>query len=209
MSVASPLRAVTLALILAALHCARAEAQEGKCPNATEAEARRLKSEIESLKQRGKWSEAIPQARCLFEVARKLFGPDHATTLNLQYDLAVITRAAGRTAEAAEIEKHADSATRPEKLRSDITDIEILVIQSKSFIDRGDRDEAGRICREARQLATSRDLMRHAIFAAVLNECGRVYELYGNYTMAEQRYLESASLARELGGSRDQQLGNV
>src|SRR5207244_5730946 len=120
--------------------------------------------------------------------------------------LATTSRAAGRTAEAAEVEKHADSATRPAELRSEITDIEILVIQGKSLIDRGDRDEAGRMCREARQLATSRDLTHHAIFAAVLNECGRVYELYGDYAMAEQRYLESASLARELGGSRDRQL---
>lgn len=179
--------------------------ETAECPSATQAEALKLRKEVEDLKQRKQWDEAAIRARCLVKVARQLFGPSHATTVNLQRDLASILRAAGHKEDAASIEQQIELVVGTADGIPDTASLSLFIVKSKSLLDRGDVEGAGDVCREARRQAAVLGLERSLAFAAVINECGRVYEAFGNYPMAEQRYAEAAELARELDGRNSKQ----
>jgi CHAT domain-containing protein/tetratricopeptide (TPR) repeat protein len=187
-------------LFLAYVSYASAATETAQCPPATQAEAIKLRAEVEDLKQGKQWNEAATRARCLVEVARQLFGPSHATTINLERDLASILRTAGRAEEAVLIEQQIRHTEGTAAGTSDTTGLELFVVRSKSLLERGDAKGAGDVCRQARDQAANRRLERSLVFALVLNECGRAYEASGDDLMAEQRYTEAAELARELGG---------
>lgn len=196
---------ILLMLFLACWSYASTATEIPECPPATQAEALKLRQEVEDLKQREQWDKAAIRARCLVKVARQLFGPIHATTVNLERDLASILRAAGHPEDAALIEQQIELAVGTAGGIPDTAGLNLLIVKSKSLLDRGDVEGAGEVCRQARHQAAVLGLERSLAFAAILNECGRVYEAFGNYPMAEQRYTEAAELARELDGPNSKQ----
>ena len=196
---------ILLMLLFGCQSYASTATDTAECPSATQAEALKLRKEVENLKQSGQWDEAAIRARCLVKVAIQLFGPKHATTVNLKRDLASILRSAGHPEDAALIERQIELAVGTADSMPDTSVLNLLIVKSKSLLDRGDVKGAGDVCREARRRAADRDLERSLPFVAVLNECGRVYEAFGNYPMAEQRYTEAAELARELDGPNSKQ----
>ncbi len=199
------MRAVgTLCIVLFALcPCTGLALPQTNCPAATESEAHLLMLKVEDLAQSGKWEDAIPVSYCLVEISKKVFGPEHLTTVNLQFEYAAILRKAGRPEDAAAIEKQLQKSGSPEKEQVPdeiIAEINQLIVQGKCFYDRGDYESAGEAYVIGKSSLESKKLTHNIYYAIILNECGRVYEQFNNLEMAEKRYQESAKLAKEIEG---------
>lgn len=192
----------TLALLIS-LGAGTAHAAD--CPANSQAAALKLREEVQALSQAGRWAEAAQRGRCLVNMATMLFGATHATTINLKSELVTLLRRSGDASGAAALERELPrpaSASADESADSALTQ---LIVESKALQDRGDIEGAGDRCIVARRIVEERKLPESVLVAAVLNECGRVFEALGNYKMAEQRYKESDAMARRTGGPRNQQ----
>jgi CHAT domain-containing protein/tetratricopeptide (TPR) repeat protein len=189
------------ALVAAAISAASwpASAQRDECPAPSIAAADQLRAAVDGLLRDGRPVDALPQARCLVRIASTVFGPAHATTRNLQKQLLGLLRDAGRREEA---EALANEIARSSTPKLDDSDIDLLIVEEKALIQRGDYDGSMRLCLELRDRLEARGQQRTGNYATMLNECGRNLEHAGADKEAEQAYRDSAALARELEGPR-------
>lgn len=175
------------------------------CPAPSQEAALRLRGEVQALRQAGRWSDAAARARCLVTVAEVVFGPAHATTVTLRQDLADLLRRAGDAAGADAID--GASATRPaggDGLTVDAA-LKQLIVEGKALYERGDFEGAGDRCIVARRIIEAQHVAESLLVSIVLNECGRVFEAFGQYDNAVQRYRESDAMARRVLGERNPQ----
>lgn len=189
--------AAAMAIALAA-PAARA-AVRADCPPATRENATRLRAEVDLLRDGGKLGRAIDRARCLVDVAATLFGPNHASTINVRHDLADLLRQAGRDAEAARLEPGEEEAGSSQAGAADPSALEQALVRAKSLLDRGDTEGAAKEALAAKRLAFEGGLENTLLYVAVLNEGGRVMERMGDTAMAVDLYQRSSELATSFG----------
>ncbi|MDE2372443.1 MAG: CHAT domain-containing protein [Burkholderiales bacterium] len=175
------------------------------CPAESQDAALKLREEVQALSQAGRWADAAQRGRCLVNMATALFGPAHATTVNLKSELVTLLRRSGDASGAAALERELPRPAAASPDESAESALKQLIVESKALQDRGDFQGAGDRCIVARRIIDERKLPEGVLFAAVLNECGRAYEALGNYAMAEQRYRESDAMARRTDGPRNDQ----